>query len=84
MLRDGSYIEAKALTREMSLMPLRRKLSKIQGRIHIDVHIQVPGKLTVLEGHQISSMAEHRIKQTVSNVADVLIHIEPVEDDKQD
>ena len=57
---------------------------RVQGRIHIDVHIQVPGKLTVLEGHRISSMAEQKVRQTVPDVTDVLIHIEPVEDEKQD
>ncbi len=33
MLRDGSYIEAKDLLPQMSLMPFRKKLSKIEGRI---------------------------------------------------
>ncbi|TAN62313.1 DNA topoisomerase (ATP-hydrolyzing) subunit B [bacterium] len=36
MLRDGSYIEAKDLKPAMSLMPLNRKLSKIEGRVTID------------------------------------------------
>ena len=36
MLRDGSYIEAKDLKSTMSLMPLRRKLSEVHGRITID------------------------------------------------
>jgi DNA gyrase subunit B len=33
MLRDGSYIEAKDLLPQMSLMPFIKKLSKIEGRI---------------------------------------------------
>jgi len=36
MLRDKKYKEAKDLTREDSLMPLNRKLSKIGGKITID------------------------------------------------
>ncbi len=36
MLRGGSYKEARDLTKEDSLMPLHRKLSKIGGRITID------------------------------------------------
>ncbi len=36
MLRDGSYVKAKDLTNQNSLMPLNRKLSKIGGRITID------------------------------------------------
>jgi len=36
MLRDGAYKMAKDLTTDDSLMPLYRKLSKIEGRITID------------------------------------------------
>ena len=36
MLRDGSYKETNLLTKEDSLMPLNRKISKIGGRITID------------------------------------------------
>jgi len=36
MLRSGSYIDAKDLSPKMSLMPLRRKLSKIEHRITIE------------------------------------------------
>lgn len=36
MLRDGTYIQAQHLTKEMSLMPLVRKLSKIEHRITIE------------------------------------------------
>jgi len=35
MMRNGSYIEAQNLKPEISLMPLVRKLSKIEGRITI-------------------------------------------------
>ena len=36
MLRDGTYLEARELTKKNSLMPLHRKISKIGGRITID------------------------------------------------
>jgi DNA gyrase subunit B len=36
MLRDGSYVEAQNLKCDMSLMPLVKKLSKIENRITID------------------------------------------------
>ncbi|GAG35400.1 unnamed protein product, partial [marine sediment metagenome] len=36
MLRDTSFIEARNLKSDMSLMPLRRKLSEIKGRITIE------------------------------------------------
>ncbi|MFA5271716.1 MAG: ATP-binding protein, partial [Candidatus Omnitrophota bacterium] len=36
MLRDGSYVEAQKLEPQMSLMPLRKKLSRIEHRITIE------------------------------------------------
>ena len=36
MLRDGSYLEAWKLTPNISLMPFRRKLSELKGRITIE------------------------------------------------
>lgn len=36
MLRDGNYREAKNLTKEDSLMPIHKRISKIGGRITID------------------------------------------------
>lgn len=36
MLRDGSFVQARDLKPEMSLMPLRRKISQIEGRITIE------------------------------------------------
>lgn len=36
MMRDGSYKKAKDLTRDDSLMPLRRQISRIGGRITIE------------------------------------------------
>ncbi len=36
MLNDGNYIEAKKLTKNISLMPFHKRISKIGGRITID------------------------------------------------
>jgi len=36
MTRDGSYVKAQDLTKEISLMPLRKRISKIGGKITID------------------------------------------------
>ncbi len=36
MLRDGSFVQAKDLGLDMSLMPLRKKLSELKGRITIE------------------------------------------------
>ena len=49
----------------------------VQGKILVDVHVQIPGHLTVSEGHHISSIVRDTVKREVENVTDVLVHIEP-------
>ncbi|MFH1239465.1 MAG: ATP-binding protein, partial [bacterium] len=36
MLRNGTFVQAKDLTKEVSLMPLRKKISRLEGRITIE------------------------------------------------
>lgn len=52
------------------------------GRAFIDVHIMVNQGVSVSEGHQISEMVRMALVTRIDNVADVLVHIDP-EDDEQ-
>jgi cation diffusion facilitator family transporter len=45
---------------------------------HIDVHIEVPSELTVLESHKICDRLEAKIKQQLPN-SHIIIHVEPHE-----
>lgn len=47
-----------------------------------DVHVQVAPKISVSEGHVISTAVEDRVKQAISDMRDVTVHIDP-EDDEQ-
>ena len=46
----------------------------------VDVHIQVPERVSVSEGHQISEAVRARLLQEVEPVTDVTIHIDPEDD----
>lgn len=46
----------------------------------VDLHVCVPGALTVREGHAIAHDVKDAILAAMPSVEDVLIHIEPVED----
>ena len=48
----------------------------------VDVHIQVDPLLSVSEGHYISESVRHRVIREIDEVQDVLVHIDP-EDDEQ-
>jgi cation diffusion facilitator family transporter len=44
---------------------------------HVDLHLEVDPRMTVLVGHDIASRARDKIKAELDWVADVLVHIEP-------
>jgi cation diffusion facilitator family transporter len=45
--------------------------------LHVDLHIQVDGDLTVREGHHIAGRVKHRLLAEGPDIIDVVVHIEP-------
>lgn len=46
-----------------------------------DVHVQVAPRLSVSEGHMISQAVEDQLKQSVDEITDVTVHIDPENDE---
>lgn len=44
---------------------------------HVDLHIEVDPKMTVLESHDIATRVRFAIREQLDWVADVLVHVEP-------
>ncbi len=47
----------------------------------VDVHIQVDPRVSVSEGHQISETVRNRLIHEVEEVSDVMVHIDPENDE---
>jgi divalent metal cation (Fe/Co/Zn/Cd) transporter len=47
-------------------------------RYHVDLHAEVDGELTVREGHDIAHRLSDAIRSEYPEVAQVLVHIEPI------
>ncbi|MGD8783295.1 MAG: cation diffusion facilitator family transporter [Thioalkalispiraceae bacterium] len=47
----------------------------------VDVHIQVNPNLSVSEGHHISESVRERVMKEVDEVSDVMVHIDPEDDE---
>jgi cation diffusion facilitator family transporter len=45
--------------------------------VFVDIHIEVVGTLTVLEGHEIGHHVKARLLEKLTPVSDVLVHVEP-------
>lgn len=46
-----------------------------------DVHVQVPPRVSVSEGHVISQAVEDRLKAEIDLISDVTVHIDPEDDE---
>lgn len=51
-----------------------------QNEIYVDCHIGVPAEMTAEAAHELVHRIEKKIKSTYAEVADVVIHVEPVRD----
>jgi len=47
--------------------------------IHLDLHVQVDPHISVERAHDIAHQAQRKLQQKIEGVADVVVHIEPIE-----
>jgi cation diffusion facilitator family transporter len=57
--------------------PHRTRVRRLGNMYVIDLDIEVDGKKTVTEAHEIAVQVEQTIKQRVDNVYDIMVHVEP-------
>ena len=62
---------------EKAYNPHRARIRKIGSYLIVDLDIEVPGEISVYEGHEVAKEVEQIIKKRIDNVYDVLIHVEP-------
>lgn len=58
------------------------KTRRAAGMVLVDVHILVDGKLSVSEGHHISETVRAGLIREIDEVAEVMVHIDPEDDEK--
>ncbi|MDC7124701.1 MAG: cation diffusion facilitator family transporter [Spirochaetales bacterium] len=57
--------------------PHRVRIRKINTMYVIDLDIEVDGRLSVKEGHDLAKKAENILKNKIDNLYDVIVHVEP-------
>ena len=75
---DPSLVEKIALSVEgvQSCHKIRSRGS--ESAIHLDLHIQVDGRMTLAEAHGLGHCTQDRLQKALG-VSDVIVHVEPVE-----
>lgn len=57
--------------------PHKARIRKLNRFYVVDLDIEVDGKLSVKEGHDIALQIDEEIRNSIENIYDVMIHIEP-------
>ncbi len=56
----------------------RMRTRRMGREVFMDVHVLVDARLSVIEGHRISSAVEHAVAHSTGRPIDVVVHYEPV------
>ena len=57
------------------------RVRKMGLEYYVDLHVKVDGSMSVTEGHEIAHLVKDAVRNAVPEVADVLVHIEPVREE---
>jgi len=63
--------------------PHRARIRKMANLWDIDLDIEVEGNMSVNEAHSIAERTSLAIRETIGNVYDIVIHIEPYNSDRE-
>jgi cation diffusion facilitator family transporter len=58
------------------------KTRRMGPEVLVDVHVQVPGTISVSEGHQIAERVRKHLIQNHPEVSEVLVHVDPENDEQ--
>jgi len=59
------------------------KVRSSGGLLMVQTHVEVDARLSVAEGHRIAQAVEDCLRSDVEDVADVIVHIDPIGDDRR-
>jgi cation diffusion facilitator family transporter len=53
---------------------------ELRGRLHLDMHVEVPERLTLGEAHDLVTQFEASVREEIPEAEEIVTHIEPVGD----
>ncbi len=67
---------------EGAINPHRARIRKMGNSYVVGIDIEVDGSISVDESHKIAQQVEDNIKRSLPNVYDILVHVEPIGEDR--
>jgi divalent metal cation (Fe/Co/Zn/Cd) transporter len=55
-------------------------VQKLDGRVAVDVHLEVSANMTVKQAHDVADKFERKLRATINDVKDVTVHLESTSD----
>jgi divalent metal cation (Fe/Co/Zn/Cd) transporter len=55
-------------------------IQKLDGRVAVDLHLEVSANMTVKQAHDVADEFERKLKATINDVKDVTVHLESTSD----
>jgi len=88
VLSDGVAVGKEEIEKVVLSIKGVRECHKIRSRgrpddIHIDLHVLVDPEMDVHKAHHLSYAIENKIKRDFGGVTDVVVHMEPQEEDRK-
>lgn len=82
VLTDVSRIDAKEIIDLVIKMPEVEACHAVRTRgsmnhVHVDLHIHVMPEMSIEAAHEVAHLVEEKIMDTFSEVAEVIVHLEP-------
>mgnify|MGYP001115724532 CR=1 FL=1 len=89
VLSDGVAIQIEEIKRVVLLIKGVKECHQIRSRgraddIHIDLHVLVDPEMHIHKAHHLSYAIENKIKRDFRGVTDVVVHMEPMEVEREE
>lgn len=85
VLLDSAPLDEDTIRNIVVLVPKVKEAHKIRSRgppshIYVDLHVVMESCNSFNEAHEISHMVENKLKSSIPEIEDVVVHIDPCED----
>lgn len=85
-LCDTAVIDSREIEKKVLDVEGVKKCHRIRTRgrrddIHVDLHILMDDKTSLVNAHNVSSKIEEKVKESFDGVTDVVVHVEPLSSD---
>jgi divalent metal cation (Fe/Co/Zn/Cd) transporter len=83
ILCDGEAIEKTRIARVVKAITGVKSIHKIRTRgrkddVHVDLHVTVDTRMHVDTAHELSHRISDILKDKISGITDVIVHVEPM------